>query len=295
MLVFLLKTIAWVIQRLSWSACEKFAQFLAWLLFDLIKIRRDVVERNLKFCFGKEKTQEQLTILARNTYRHFALLLLELMRLPKIKMEEQRPFFNVYGEEIFRREVAKGKGIVFSTGHFGNWEIAGTIMALQKYDCYAYARPLHNRKVDSWLNNIRKAHGLQIISSKYSIRPVVNALKEGKLVAFVVDQSASTNSIELPFFGHPARCFEGPAFCAYKSGAPVIPCYFIRRDGQYYDIHIEKPLYPNQEAPEREEILRLTKFMQESLQQRIREYPDQYFWFHRRWGKPGPPLPETHP
>ena len=67
------------------------------------------------------------------------------------------------------------------------------------------------------------------------------------------------------------------ASLAVRQGAIMVPCYAIRQpDGTSFKAVFEEPI-PHTDANE------MTQAINDSLEKRVRENPEQWFWFHRRW------------
>ena len=73
-----------------------------------------------------------------------------------------------------------------------------------------------------------------------------------------------------------------PALLSYRTGAPLITAT-THREGGKYRIHYSAPIFPNQEAPQAEEIDRMMRQALSLLEQDIVRHPDQWLWQHNRW------------
>lgn len=284
MVGIIVRIFAFFIQIIPYRVCRVLAQGIAFLCYSILKLRRRVVEENLQNCFGSQYSDIQLKTIARKTYQHFALMIFEFIRMAKQDEAELNQIVKIHDIEVFQQLMKEGKGLVFTSGHLGNWEIATALIAYQGYESYAYSRPLHDKSVDAWANDIRGAHHIKMIHTKYSIRPVLEALQKNAVVGFLIDQDAGVRGTYIPFLGKPASTFLGPAYCAVKSGSPILPAYILRGNTPgSYEVFLQKPLYPDLTQPEEDEILRLTQATNQSLEAYIHKAPDQYFWFHKRW------------
>jgi KDO2-lipid IV(A) lauroyltransferase len=272
------------IQILPYRFCQVLAKGVAFLCFSVLKLRRKVVEENLLTVFGDQYSAAERYQIAKKTYQHYALMIFEFIRMPKQDEEEIKRLVTFNGVEKFHQLMKEGKGLVFTSGHLGNWEIALAAFSIFGQECYAFSRPLHDKSVDAWVNDIRAAHNIQMIHTKYSIRPVIEALQKNAVIAFLIDQDAGKRGTYIPFLGKNASTFLGPAYCAYKAGSPILPAYILRgKEPGSYEAYMQDPIFPDTSKPEEEEILRLTIEINKSLEAFIRQNPEQYFWFHKRW------------
>ncbi len=108
------------------------------------------------------------------------------------------------------------------------------------------------------------------------------SLAEGRVVAFVADQDARDKGVFIPFFGRPASTHRSPALLALRTGTP----FFVggaHRVGprQYHAWTIR--LDPAEGVDARDQVIDLTRRWVAEVERRVRLYPEQYFWHHRRW------------
>ena len=87
------------------------------------------------------------------------------------------------------------------------------------------------------------------------------------------------------FFGRPSSTPQGPAFFAQRVGAPIVPAFIVRQPrGKGHRILLSPPIYgAGADGDPARQILRLTENMTAVMEERIRRYPDHWWWFQRRW------------
>jgi KDO2-lipid IV(A) lauroyltransferase len=138
-----------------------------------------------------------------------------------------------------------------------------------------------NPRVDDVINQLRGDLGIGIISRTMSLKKVLQSLKANHLVAMLADQDARSQGIMVDFLGRPASTVRGPALFAIRRNCPLVTG-FIHRVGQRHHAFINPPIYPP-DLPEEEAVRFLTQAHVDALAAHIRNYPDEYFWPHRRW------------
>ena len=109
-------------------------------------------------------------------------------------------------------------------------------------------------------------------------------LKENHIIGILSDQNvARKEGVFVDFFGRPACTGVGLAVMAMRSGAPVVPAFMARQKSGKYKLilkpAVEAVCTDNYESDLQVNTQRFTKMVEDI----IREYPDQYFWFHQRW------------
>ena len=283
MLSLLLAILSYIIQLLPYCLCRNLAKIIGDLLFYGIRIRRKVVLENLQQALGTKYNKKELCSIARKTYFHYALFLLEFIRLSGQTPEELKKKLYINGMEHFNLAYSQKRGIVFISGHIGFWELGAAAITSHGYPASVYARSIHNPAVNRWINSIRESHNIRIISKRFLLRDIIRELHDEKTVCFLFDQDAGDNGIFVDFLGRPASTYKGPAFCAIKANSPILPAFMIHGQGETYQVFLHPAIYPDLQKPLNQEMERITRDLSKLLESYVYQYPDQYFWFHRRW------------
>lgn len=259
-------------------------QLLGDFAYYVIRIRRKVVMQNLRLAFGNQKVESELREIAKQTYQNFGMTLIEFILLPKLTKEYITKYIKIENKEYLDNFYQQNRSAIFVTGHLDNWELMGaTYTCLLDYPVTVYARRIKSAIVNEYVYHHRTSVGMKVISKKIATREVIKALRTNQKVAFLIDQDAGKNGIFVSFFGKPASTFQGAAAFAVRTGTPILPMFINRDNKAYHTVHIEQPLYPNPNADEESEMIRLTQICTCLLENYILQYPAQYFWFHRRW------------
>lgn len=259
---------------------------LAFIFYNFIPIRKDVVKKNLLIAFPYLGEKELLR-LVKKVYLNLFIILIEILYLPYLKKEEIENLVGIKGKEIIDNALKKDKGLIFVSAHFGNWEIMAIASALKLNKTYSIVtKPLRNPFVDEYINEWRTKFGNKIVPLGLSIKNIFKELIDKKIIALLADQRASTNSLVMEFFGKKTHVYEGPAVLSLKTGAPMIFAIAIRQPDLSYVIELVEISLNNSEIEnlkENEKVYELTKKYFTLLEDYIRQYPDQWFWFHNRW------------
>jgi len=141
----------------------------------------------------------------------------------------------------------------------------------------------HNLLVNNLMNRHRAIFGVGLIEIGISARGVVAALKKGRAVAMLSDQDAGDDGVVINFLGRPASTPKGPAAFALKTGCPIIVAMLVREGVAHHALHVERPIEVDRSNDKAAEIKRLTQAYSDVMTDFIREYPDHWFWAHRRW------------
>ena len=278
------------LDRLSLRRAGRIGEWLGALGYRPLGIRRAVVERQVRAAFPGLAESEVLRI-AHASYEHLGRTSIEAALLSSRSPAQVRAMFErVENADVFEEARAEGKGILFVTGHLGNWELGGAFVA-SCMPLEAVARGMENPLFDRYITRTRHDLGMTVIHDADAVRRVPRALREGKGVAMLVDQGAvGLASSWVPFFGRYAKTPRGPAVFALRLGAPVVFATALRQPSGKYVMHFER--VPVRLTGDREaDIDRIVADYTATLERWIRRAPEQYFWHHRRWKhqRPGTP------
>jgi KDO2-lipid IV(A) lauroyltransferase len=264
-------------------ARKGFFMVLFSLFYHLITKHRLIVLHNLQRAFP-EKDLKELMRIAKVVYRHFAIVSAEFFDLPFITTENIHKWVEVDGLENYQAAIANGKGALSIVAHFGNWELMTIAVPLYLKPMYIVYRPLDNPVFDNIVEYVRTMNGNILIPKGGSGKKIMELLKENQIIGILSDQNvAAYEGVFVDFFGRPACTGVGLAVMAMRSGASVVPAFMARQKSGKYRL-ILKPAVEithtdNYDADLVVNTQRFTKIVEEI----IRAYPDQWFWFHQRW------------
>jgi KDO2-lipid IV(A) lauroyltransferase len=268
-------SIAFVVRRLPLRVVRRLGEFLGIVFYALDPLHRRVALANLAAAFPTRTPRERRRI-ARQMFCHFGRLLLELLKFQSIPDDRKLEYVEWEGEERVRLAYARGKGILFCTGHFG------------------LARPLDNPYLHMLLERIRTSDGNQVIYRRGAVRRVLRVLASGQGVGILIDQHMSSpDAIYVDFFGRPAATTSTLAALALRTGAPVIPLFAFPLPGGRYRMIYEHPIEPPA-ADSPDATREFTQRCTDVLEMHVRRRPDLWLWMHRRWREvPGPALEQA--
>ena len=93
----------------------------------------------------------------------------------------------------------------------------------------------------------------------------------------VSDQDAKSKGVFVDFFRTPASTPKGAALFHINTRAPLLLGVCFKENFKKYHIHFKAINTKNKNLKE------ITQEYTSQLESYIKQYPDQYFWFHRRW------------
>lgn len=259
-------------------------------IYYCVPIRKKITIGHIRDAFP-EKTEKEIKGICREAYRNLATNGLEHLCLAFLSHEALQKILIVDNEEVMNEGFARGKGIIFVGGHFGNWEYMGGAVSSMGYPVSYIVAELANPYVDRMVNEHRKKTGVGIFTKDVSVRAMMKTLRSNGSLAMLMDQDAGRNGIFVDFFGKLCSTPRGPALFALKTGAAVIFVSSIRRtDGTLHAV-FENVAINYEKGTTEENVFDITQRCTTLLEKYVRDNPGHWFWMHRRW-KTRPPVSE---
>ena len=168
------------------------------------------------------------------------------------------------------------------SGHLGNWEGAGAALKLYGVPINFLVGEQTNARVDDVINDLRRAHDIGIITRTLALKKVLLTLRNNEVVCLLADQDARKGGVVVEFLGRPASTVRGPAMFAIRANCPIIP-FSIHREGKKFRAIIEAPIWRDPSLDEEAAVVAMTQAYTSALERVVRQYPEEYFWQHRRW------------
>jgi KDO2-lipid IV(A) lauroyltransferase len=272
-----------VIQALPFDLAASVAEFLGWLAYRIDQRHRQVAIDNLQIAFPGKYTDAQIDALVRGVFCHFCTVAIEIMHMPRRYHLHNYKQFTVQHEPARMVELLlSGRPVLFVTGHFGNWELAGYALALFGFRPHAIARPLDNPYLDDILRSFRERTGQKLLAKHGDFDNMEKLLKEGGLLATLADQDAGQRGLFVDFFGRPASTHKAVALLALEHNVPMVVFGAPKLDGKYHLWGIDI-IFPEDFAKSRDPVREITQRFTTGLESLICHAPEQYFWVHRRW------------
>ncbi len=276
-----------VIRRLSIEHVYRLGERVGVWLYERVKLRRKLVETNLRLCFP-EKSDEERERIARQVYIEQAQSLFEIMRAPLIRSKaDAEKIFEVKNLSLVEKCNAEGKGAIVVSAHFGNWELKAMCWAFLTKPCTIVYKPFSNKFLDKKMLEWRTIGGNEFISMSDAPKLGLKRLREGKFLALLSDQAAHSDDYFTTFLGRDAAIFLGAAVFALRTKLPII-LSMPRRIGigkhrlELTEIKTDDLTFSD------DNVKVLAERYTRAIEAYIRRYPDQWFWLHNRWKRTAP-------
>ena len=197
---------------------------------------RKIANANLRVAFGQERPEKELALIAKSSFRTFALLLLDIFWFTAFTKRRIRKYVHFDKSMHFYFEALPG---IIVTGHIGNWEVLGLAFALHGDPCVGVAAQMDNPFVDRILNRTRCITGQTVARKDGAIRTILKTLKDGKRAGLLLDQNVlpSSGGTFVDFFGLPVPNSKVAQTLSERTGADIVIVYCLADDRGIYTAH----------------------------------------------------------
>ena len=277
-----LKFASWKFQLFPRKWSLFFGRILGLFFYYIIPLRKSVALKNISIAFPDQSKPEN-NQLVKDCYCHFGMILADFFCLPKIKREKNTAIVNIPSESI--KLFKQNQGGIILTGHLGNWEYIGPFLSLRGIKCAGVAQIQHNSTSDVFFNELRKTDLMRIIPVDAGSKVMIRSIREGYYLGLISDQNAGRKGTNAQFFNSPVSVPKGAAAFHLKTNAPILLGFCIL--SMDFTYHLSFQELDMEELPENsnEAIVEINQRYSKLLEEAIRENPQQYFWFHRKWGR----------
>ena len=145
------------------------------------------------------------------------------------------------------------------------------------YDIWGVIQKQANKGADLFFKEIRESYGMSHIYRKSSVNKIYDLIKNNKIIILASDQNAKKRGVIVEFFGNKTSVPKGAALFHLRTDVPLIfSVSYKEPDGttviSFENINVKSKT-----------IEGITQDYTSKLEDKIRQYPDHYFWFHRKW------------
>lgn len=275
-------------EMLNWRRAGSLGAWIGSLGYRPLGIRRAVVEQQIAAAFPDMDPAEVLRI-AKAAYSNLGRNAAEIALTPRLGRQGVLDLYTeVVNFELIENAIAAGRGCVCVTGHVGNYELGAAFTVARGIPVDAIVRRQSNPLFDQYITESRGAMGMTVVRDFEAVKGSVRSLRQNHLLAVIADQGVKgLASTFVPFFGRPAKTPRGAAVFAVRLGSPVVFAASIRLPDGHFRFQVEPIPVPDTGDRERDIDTTVARYTA-ALERVVRQYPEQYFWHHRRWRRQPP-------
>ena len=271
-------------RRLSLKQLQKLGRVIGSLAFMVLRKDRGIVEKQLELIFP-EIDAAQRRQWTKECFGQFGQMLFEFLSLPQI-LHDEANLLQVENEEALTNAIHAEKGVILLAMHTGNWELISAYARRTGLKMKAETTNFPDPRMNKLIESQRENGNMEILrrGTSAAIRKLLGCLRNKEVLVLAIDQDTNALSTWVPFFGIPAKTPVGAAVFALKTGAAVVSYNVIRQTDGTFKMRFETlGTFVRQHHEMEQDVYATTRKMNLHLEQRIRENPQQWAWFHRRW------------
>ncbi len=273
-----------LISLLPFCCIYLLSDILYFVVYYIVKYRREVVEENLRYSFPQKSLKERKEI-EKKFYRHFSDLIVESIKLLSASEKEMEKRMQYSNFEPMLEHYKENRCVMLLTSHYGNWEWTSTFSTHLPKDkpVYQVYKKLKSDVFDRIMYKIRREFGAENVEMRSLFKKMVKMRNEGKLGMFgmISDQSPARSSIHYTtqFLSQETAVITGTEKLAKKFNYPIYYVSVKKIKRGYYScealpVSISSKDNVGFEVSER--YMRL-------LEQDILDAPEYWLWTHKRW------------
>ena len=273
MTYFAFRVLSRILKIFSIKKLHTISQNLASIFFNYVPKRKETALKNLKIAFP-DKSDEWINTTLKKCYNFFIFNFLQFLAFP---FDPNSIEIEVVGEKHLKNAINQKKGTILVSAHFGSWEILGHWFGKNSYPLVGIAQRQKNKGANLFFEEKRQLSGIKQVYRKSGIDSLYEVLDANKILGLVSDQDAKRKGVFVDFFNKPASTHKGTALFHLNTDASLIYGICVQKNiGQYQVEFI--PINPDKKSVED-----ITQLYTSVIEQSIKKYPEQYFWFHNRW------------
>ncbi len=282
------RAIIFLFRLLPLSFDTWFGARLGVIAYYLMPSERNRGIRNIMKAFPDKQKKRACTQL-RKSFEGFGKSVMELIKIDTI-VNNIDDYISVENFNVFEQAVSKGKGIIWITGHIGNWELIPVYFAQKGYDVYVVAKAMYDARMDRLMNDLRKQYNVHPIlrGSSGAGKTILRALRSNAILGMLIDQDTDVQGVFVDFFGDTAFTPRGAADLALKTSASVVAGFITRVGAHKHVIRLYGPIEVTGTSNYKQDVIDLTQAMTYAIEKHIKAHPSDWVWMHSRWAKRPP-------
>lgn len=259
------------------------AELLGGILWRLSPLR-GTVQANLSHIVGEAPESPRVRALARQVYRNQGKNYFDLLRVASMSRQEiLRTVRGTTGTEHLDQALARGRGVVLVSAHYGNFDLAGQVLALRGYQVTAVAEHLRPERLFRYISGVRASHGLRFIPIDAPLRPIFRALHANEIVGLALDRNVTDEGRDVLFCGRPARLPDGYLKLALRTGAALIVAFCHRLPDNTFFIHVEPEIQLQRTGDTERDVQANLPPVLSVFEAYLRRHPEQWVYFQPVW------------
>ncbi len=253
-----------------------------WRIFAPLNIRHARANTHLAMAMPQLNPQERNVIL-RDMWENLGRVTAESFQLDRLRHRQN--LLKISNPAIIERLRSSSKGAVLVAYHGGNWELTALPATQFGLNMMGVYQAVQNPYLNALVHRLRAPFwpaGL-LTKGHATARALFAHVRKGGIIGMLADVREH-KGVSVPFFGHMAPSNSFPAMVALKTGCPIYAVRVVRTAPLQFQLDMVEVEFPKSSDFD-VDVLAATAAIHAQFETWIKEYPAQWMWAHRRWGR----------
>jgi len=252
---------------------------------------RRIVRRNLHFAYP-DLSQKKIKKISKGVFQNMGITFLEICQIPYVPQKELVSRVKINGKEHLINAINSNRSIMIFSGHIGNWELGLQVIShYTNKELLLIAQNIKSKLLNTWMYKLRAGSGNILINKKGAVPQMVRTLRKGGVIGLLIDQGTiASQGVEVQFFNKKTTATPVVAMLARRYNSIVLPIFCVRDKTGAITLQIQEPVLLVKTDNTENDAKKNTQIMTHRIEQAVRSYPEQWFWFHKRWKRSYPHL-----
>jgi KDO2-lipid IV(A) lauroyltransferase len=211
-------------------------------------------------------------------FQNHAHNVLELLKAASESEETLLDRVALHGEANIDEALSAGKGLILTTFHTGNWELAGLVLALKGYPLTTVAGEQLRPGWSEQVKRLKERFGVRMVRTGCEIRTLYEDIRSNRAIVLHIDGDVFAGGYDVSFLGRTVTVPRGPAHLSRVLSCPLALAYCRRGRGNRLNLTIEPAVAPPADSAGE---IRLTQSVMSRVEKCIVEDPGQWCIFRR--------------
>ena len=265
-----------IIKILGLVISRKLFSFIFRKIGPLIK-SNNIIEKNLDI-YSDKLSENEKKLIQLNMWSNYGKTFVEYIFLKEFKNDNSH--IEIEGKQILDKIRKDNKPVIFISGHFANFELMSMEITKNEINLATIYRPLNNFFLNPFMEYIRKKYicNNQIKKGRLGVKECIDYLDDNYSIALMIDQRVSEGD-RIEFFKKKAHTTSLPAQLSIKFSLDIVPIFIERKKNDSFKMKVYEPI----NTSNFKDKSKLTKNLNQILENMISTNPNQWIWTHNRW------------
>jgi KDO2-lipid IV(A) lauroyltransferase len=272
----------YLVKVVPFRLCRFLSSMLGTLAWYVSSSNRRKMKMNLSLAFNEKYDKQRLKRIAKDCLKELAGCSFELIKVEREnKLIEKIVYLPDEDRYILDGAFSQRRGVVYITGHIGNWELMAAYLSLRGYPINAIGQKSYDERFTELIRRFRERFGVETIwrDDPDLIRKTTETLRKGEILGFLIDSRVKKGGVSVDFFELKASVSAFALMLASRTKSPLLFGFINRLNNRIHVIKIEPCNLIN--CNDGKEFIRINmQNIVKRIERQIINYPSQWVWMN---------------